>query len=80
MAGGRQPRDIDDVLDADRHAVQRSAQAARLGFRFGRLGGIHRLIGLEPDEGIEPGIEGGDAIEQRLRQRDRRQFLGGNRA
>ena len=34
VAGGRQARNVDDVLDADRHAVQGSARAARKNFLF----------------------------------------------
>ena len=37
MAGRRQARDVDDVLDADRHAVQRPAQPARRRLGLGDL-------------------------------------------
>ncbi len=37
MAGRGQARDVDDVLDADRHAMQRPAQAAGDSFGLGRL-------------------------------------------
>ena len=39
VAGRRQARDIDDVLDADRHAMQRAAAAA--GHDLG-LGGLRK--------------------------------------
>ena len=56
MAGRRQAGDVDDVLDADRHAVQRPAQAAGdLG--LGGLGRRHRRLGVEPDEDVEPRVE-----------------------
>ena len=79
MAGRGQARDVDDVLDADRHAVQRPADPARRDLGLGRPRRRHRRLAVEADEGVEPGIEPLDAGEQRLHQLDRRKFLGGDR-
>ena len=79
MAGRRQAGDIDDVLDADRHAVQRAAPPSRRDLGFGGLGGRHRRLGIEPDEGMQPRVEPADPVEQRRHQLDRRQLAGGDR-
>ncbi len=47
MAGRGQARDVDDVLDADRHAVQRAAQAAGLRLGLGGQGGRHRGLAVD---------------------------------
>jgi hypothetical protein len=52
VAGGGQAGDVDDVLDADRHAVQRPAQPARLRLGLGREGGRHRGLAIDADEGV----------------------------
>ena len=79
MAGRRQARDIDDVLDADRHAMQRTAQAARRDLGFGGPGRVHRRLAVEPDEDVQLRVEPGDALQQRRHQLDRREFAGGDR-
>ena len=71
MARGRQAGDIDDVLDADRHAVQRPAHAARGDLGLGGARGVHRGIGVQPDEGVQLRIEPLDARQQRVQQFDR---------
>ena len=71
MARGRQAGDIDDVLDADRHAVQRPSHTARGDLGLGRACGVHRGIGIQPDEGVQLRIEPLDARQQRVQQFDR---------
>ena len=81
MAGRRQAGDIDDVLDADRHAVQRPAQAARRRSRLRRP--WPPAIAASPSsrmKALSLRIERGDALEQRLHQLDRRELPGGDRA
>ncbi len=75
MAGRRQARDVDDVLDADRHAVQRTAQPAGLSLGFGGQGSRHRGLAVDPDEGVELGVELLDAVEQRAGEIDGRKLL-----
>ena len=79
MAGRRQAGDIDDVLDADRHAVQRPARPAGRDLGLGGLRRRHRRLAVEPDEDVELRVEPLDALEQRLHQLDRREFAGGDR-
>ena len=79
MAGRRQPRDIDDVLDADRDAMQRAARMAGSYLRLGGARCCHRGIGIEPNEHVELRVEPLDAVEQRPRQLDRREFAGRDR-
>jgi hypothetical protein len=62
VAGRWQPGDIDDVLDADRHAVQLAARPARHDLGLGSPGSSHRRLGIEPDKGMQRRIEPGDAI------------------
>ena len=71
MAGRRQAGDVDDVLDADRNAVQGPAQrpAALSASAASRP---QRRFAIEPDEGVELGIERRDALEKRLHQLDGR--------
>jgi len=51
------PATIDDVLDADRHAMQRPEQPARHRFGFGRLRSLHGGLAIETDDGVELRIE-----------------------
>jgi len=67
MARRRQAGDVDDILDADRHAVQRPARAPRCDLGLGGLGDIHRGVTIEPDEHIQSRIEAVDTVEQRTR-------------
>ena len=78
MAGGRQPGDIDDVLDADRNAMQRSAWAPRRDLGLGGARRRHGSVGIEPNEDVELRIEPLDAIQQGLRQFNRREFASGD--
>src|SRR6266851_1041072 len=59
--------------------MQLAAQPARGRLGFGSLGGLHRRLAIEADEGIELRIERGDAIEQGLHELDRRELLFGDR-
>src|SRR5262245_16242090 len=79
MAGRGEARDVDDVLDADRHAMQRTAQASRHRLRFGRLRGLQRGLAIELDEGVEPGVEAVDALQERVQELDGREVLGHDR-
>jgi hypothetical protein len=63
VAGRRQAGDIDDVLDANGHAVQRPARPAGRDLRLGGLGGGHRRIGVEPDENVQFRVEPADALQ-----------------
>jgi hypothetical protein len=74
MARRRQPGDIDDILDADRHAVQRPARAAGHDLGLGRPRRGGRRVAIEPDKRMQPRIEALDAVEERHRQLDRRQL------
>ena len=71
MTGRGETRDIDDVFDADWHAMQGSAQAARddLGFRSPCL--LHRRLGVQADEDIQFRIKPADPLQQRRHQLDR---------
>jgi hypothetical protein len=73
VAGGRQPGDVDDVLDPDRHAVQRAADAPGGDLGLGVAGHRHGGLAVHPDEGVEPVVQAFDAVEQRGHQLDRRQ-------
>ena len=77
MARGRQPGDIDDVLDAHRHAMQRPAHAARGDLRLGSARGVHRGIGIQPDEGMQLRVEPLDPRQQRGQQFDRGELARG---
>jgi hypothetical protein len=52
--------------------VERAQALARHHRRFRRLGGGERAVRGDGDEGPELGIEGGDAVEVRLRNLDGR--------
>ena len=59
-------RGIDDVLDADRHAVQRAAVAAALdlAFRLGRV--LAGLVRAHGDERVELGVQRLDLPQMRV--------------
>ena len=77
VACGRQAGDVDDVLDADRHAVQRTADAAGGDLGLGGARRVHRGIGVEPDEGVQLRVQPLDPRQQRGQQFDRREAAGG---
>ncbi len=79
MARGRQAGDVDDVLDADRHAVQRSADMACGDLTFRGARGIQRGVGIQTNEGVQRRVEPRDARKQRLRQFDRGKLARGER-
>ncbi len=64
MAGGRQPADIDDVLDADRHAVQRppAAPGGQFLFRLARRG--QGGLRVREDEGVQRRVQRLDPGEE----------------
>ncbi len=70
--------EVDDVLQADRDAVQRAAGAVAGDLGFGGAGIRHRPIGDEADDGVEAGLHGRDAVEAGVQQLDRRQAAGGD--
>src|SRR5215472_15254885 len=80
MAGRRQTHDIDDVLDADRYAVQRPARAAGDDLGFRGLRRRHGGVGVEANKDVELRIEPADPFEQRRHQLDRRNFPGDDSA
>jgi hypothetical protein len=79
VTGCGQTGDIDDVLDADRHPVQRPAAASRsdLGFRGARR--RHRRVAVQANKDIQFRIEPANALQQRRHQFDRRQSVSRNR-
>ncbi len=74
VAGGRQPRDVDDVLEPVGHAVQGPAQRAGRHLALGAARRLHRPLGRELDVGVIARIELVRPIEQRLRVLDGREL------
>jgi hypothetical protein len=74
----RQALDVDDVLDGDRHAVQRPADAAlgRLRLALGGNGKGALAVHLAPALHVRIGFP--DAIEIAARERDRRERPAGD--
>ncbi len=74
MAGRRNPRGFDDVLQRIGDAVHRPARRAghQLALGFGRLGQC-RLLG-HPQKAVQLAVMRGDAREERLGHLDRRQL------
>ncbi len=73
-AAGRDPAlDVDQVLERDRHAVQRPDRMAGADRLVGRLGGEPRVVGIDLDKGVQLRVVRRDAREQRLDDIDRRQ-------
>ena len=64
-AAGRQPGDVDEVLDPDRRAGERPERRAKPAqfVDAPRVG--HGARGVERDEGVQPGIARGDVGERR---------------
>jgi len=71
MACRGQAGDVDDVLDANRNAMQWSADSTRGEFFLGRSSSVHRSIGVEPDEGVQLRIKLIDPRKERRQQLDR---------
>src|SRR6185312_11451412 len=69
--GGRHASGVAQVLDRDRHAVQRSARAASRSLGIARRGIGQRTLGRQGGEALEPGIDPPDAVEQRAGEIDR---------
>ena len=76
--GGGRPgaRDVDHVLDADRHAPERSALARALE----RRGLGERLLRAHRDEAVQPAVERLDPAEGGVDRLARRQLAGRKRA
>ena len=72
VAGGRQPGNVDIVLEAVWHAVQRTERASVGDVLLGLAGGIERGFRVHADERTDPRIVGFDPGDQRLDQFDRR--------
>ena len=80
VAGGGQAGDVDDVLDADRHAVQRAADVAGGDLALRGAGGIQRGVGVQVDEDVELRVELFDARQQGLQELDGGELAGGEGA
>ena len=63
--GGRHAFGVAEILDRDRHAVQRAARAAGRGLGIARRGIGQRALGRQGGVALELGIEPLDAVEQR---------------
>jgi hypothetical protein len=61
------PGHVDDVLDADGHAVKRAARAAGGDLALGQSRGIEGGLRVHLDERVDSRVERGDAVEQRAR-------------
>ena len=68
-------RGVDDVLDADRHAVQRAAVTAALDltFRLGRV--LTGFVRAHGDERVEFRVQGLDLLQMRVYHLARGDFL-----
>jgi hypothetical protein len=62
---GRDAFGLAEILDRDRHAVQRPARAAGSGLGIARGGIRQRPLGRQGGVALELGIEAGDAVEER---------------
>ncbi len=78
VAARRQAFDVDDVLDADRDAVQRAAKPAVLRLRGAARGGLERPLAVHFAPGFDMGLDRRDAIQITLDQVDGRQVAGRN--
>ena len=54
--GGRRAADVEQILDRDRHAVQRSAVVAGGELAVGVARLLPRLVGHDQDEGVQPRV------------------------
>ncbi len=70
VEAGRHARDVDDVLDADGNAMQRSGRLLRIGFPCLR----HRLVRIEMRPGHHRIVAFGDPLEAARNQFLRREF------
>ncbi len=75
MAGGRQTRDIENILGAVGHAVHRPAPLTLGDLGLGLLGLRQRGVRRHHQERVVMRIERGDAVKQRARPFHRRQLL-----
>ena len=66
---GRHVGGLDDVLDRDRHAVDRRQRLAGAPARGRGVGGLARAVLVDHDEGADAGIELGDQLEASRRDR-----------
>ena len=71
MARRGQARDVDNIFDANRDAMQRSAPATRHDLRLGSPGRFHCRRTVKPDEDVQLRIEPADALQQRIHQLNR---------
>ena len=68
-------RGIDDVLDADRHAVQRAAVVAALNLTFRLCRVLTGLVRAHGDERVELGVQGLDLPQMRVHHFARGDFF-----
>jgi hypothetical protein len=74
----RHARDVVQVLDSDRHAVQRPPRPARHRVCVARLRILERALGRHGRVALEDGIDLRDAVEDRLGELDRRDLARGD--
>ena len=75
MRSGGKAGDVDDVLDADRDAVQRAADASAEDFSFGLNSRLHRGVCVQANERMQFAVEHLDPSQQALQNFDRRKLL-----
>src|SRR5690606_1981459 len=63
MAGGRDPLDVEDVLQPDRNAMKRAARPIAHDLRLRRSGVGDRHLRIDADEGIEFRVESFDSLQ-----------------
>ena len=71
---GRHVARVDDVLDGDGQAMERSWRYARRSRLVDAFGRCKRGVRIEIGEGAELGVKGCDAIEKRAHRLDRGEF------
>ena len=74
---GREPGDVQAVLDGQRHAVEGPERPSRPPARRARGGGALRALGIDGDEGVERGVHGLGPLQAGAGGRDRARRPGG---
>jgi hypothetical protein len=70
--GGRQAGHVEDVLDTERHAVQRPAQTAGARLGVALAGGGQRAVAVDVRPGLQLRLQCAHAGQARLDERHRR--------
>ena len=68
------------VLDRDRHAGERAERLARRAPAVDVGGDVERALAVDVQEGVDGAVDGGDAVEVRLRGLDGGDVAGGELA